>query len=211
MPRQYRTTAAVAQVAAAPTARLCNPAHNGVMVTLRATVDADLDAVAAAEVDEDTRRWIGDTSREWHRAALADSDREHLVVLSEDDEGHEHDEGREAHSDHEGRIVGFAILAGLSDPHRSVELRRIVVATEHRGRGLGKKAFRAVVARAFEHGAHRVWLEVKETNHLAQELYANEGFSREGLLRETLREPDGSWSSFVLMSQLEAERHPSAL
>lgn len=161
-------------------------------------MDADLDAVAAAEVDEETRRWIGDTSREWHRAAFADSDREHLVVLSEDDE------------DREGRIVGFAILAGLSDPHRSVELRRIVVATEHRGRGLGKTAFRAVVARAFEHGAHRVWLEVKETNHLAQELYANEGFSREGLLRETLREPDGSWSSFVLMSQLETERHPSA-
>ncbi|MPY79909.1 MAG: GNAT family N-acetyltransferase [Actinophytocola sp.] len=158
------------------------------MVTLRATVDTDLDAVAAAEVDQETRRWIGDTSREWHRAALDDSDREHMVMLSDD------------------RVVGFAILAGLSDPHRSVELRRIVVSAEHRGQGLGKAAFRATVARAFGHGAHRVWLEVKETNHLAQDLYANEGFVREGLLRETLREPDGSWSSFVVMSQLETER-----
>lgn len=151
----------------------------------------DLDAVAAAEMDEETRRWIGDTSREWHHAALVDSDREHLVMLSEDDDD---------------TIVGFAILAGLSDPHRSIELRRIVVAAEHRGRGLGKAAFRATVTRAFEHGAHRVWLEVKETNHLAQDLYANEGFVREGVHRETLQEPDGSWSSFVAMSQLETER-----
>ncbi|MFB9729084.1 GNAT family N-acetyltransferase [Haloechinothrix salitolerans] len=108
---------------------------------------------------------------------------------------------RQCHQAHnEGRVVGFAILVGLSDPHRSVELRPIVVSTAHRGRGLGKKAFREVVARAFEHGAHRVWLEVKETNHVVPDLYANEGFSREGVLREIVREPDGSWSSFVLMS-----------
>lgn len=161
------------------------------MVTLRATVEADLDAVTAAELDEDTRRWIGDTSREWHRAVLADNDREHLIVLNND------------------HIVGFAILAGLSDPHRSIELRRIVVSAEHRGQGLGKAAFRATVALAFGHGAHRVWLEVKETNTLAQDLYANEGFVREGVHRETLREPDGSWSSFVVMSQLETERQPA--
>lgn len=160
-------------------------------------METDLDAVAEAEVDTETRRWIGDTSREWHRAALADRDREHLVVLGEDDEDRE---------DNGDTIVGFALLAGLSDPHRNVELRRIVVGAAHRGRGLGKKAFRAVVARAFEHGAHRVWLEVKETNHVAQELYANEGFVREGVLREIVREPDGSWSSFVVMSQLETER-----
>ncbi|MPY96630.1 MAG: GNAT family N-acetyltransferase [Actinophytocola sp.] len=90
-----------------------------------------------------------------------------------------------------------------------VVLRRIVVGTEHRGRGLGKLAFRATVSRAFEHGAHRVWLEVKETNHLAQELYANEGFVREGVLRDLVREPDGCWSSFVVMPQLESERHPT--
>lgn len=174
--------------------RLSRPylaAHIGVMVTLRATVEADVDAVTAAESNEDTRRWLGDTSREWHRAVLADNDRERLIVLSDD------------------RVVGFAILAGLSDPHRSVELRRIVVSAEHRGQGLGKAAFRATVARALGHGAHRVWLEVKETNKLAQDLYANEGFGREGVHRETLREPDGNWSSFVVMSQLETERLPA--
>ncbi len=161
------------------------------MLTLRATAETDLDAVTAAEAGEDTRTWIGDTSLAWHRAALEDNDQEHLVITDD------------------GDFVGFAVLAGLSNPHGSVELRRILVATEHRGRGLGKQAFRATVDHAFDRGAHRVWLEVKDSNHRAHGLYAREGFSQEGLLRETLREQDGTWSSMVLMSQLETERQAS--
>lgn len=59
--------------------------------------------------------------------------------------------------------------------------------------------------RAFAHDAHRVCLEVKEANHRAQALYTSEGFTREGTLRETVQEPDGSWSSFDVMSQLATE------
>lgn len=48
-------------------------------------------------------------------------------------------------------------------------------------------------------------LEVKEANQPAQALYTSEGFTPEGTLRETVQEPDGSWSSFVVMSQLAIE------
>lgn len=162
--------------------------HTSMVVLLRTTAERDLDAVAEAEADEDTRRWIGDTSIRWHRTALEDADQEHLVVLVG------------------GEFAGFVVLAGLSNPHRSVELRRILVTAEYRGQGVGRQAFRAAVDRAFDHGAHRVWLDVKETNHRARAVYVSEGFSEEGLLREEMQEQDGSWSSVVVMSQLETER-----
>lgn len=161
------------------------------MVLLRATAENDLDAVAAAEADADTRRWIGDTSRAWHRLAIEDSDQEHVVVLDQE------------------RFAGFVVLAGLSSPHCTVELRRILVAPEHRGKGLGRQAFRAAVDRAFGHGAHRVWLDVKQTNRPARSLYASEGFIEEGVQREAMLEEDGSWTSLVMMSQLVAERPAS--
>jgi len=62
---------------------------------------------------------------------------------------------------------------------------------------------RAVVARAFDAGAHRVWLDVEEANRRAQSLDASEGFMREGLLRESLLERDGSCSSLIVMSPLD--------
>lgn len=158
------------------------------MFELRSTAESDLDAVAAAEAEEDARRWIGDTSLNWHRNAMQDPDQEHLIVSIA------------------GHTAGFVVLAGLANPHRSVELRRILVGAEHRGRGLGRQAFRAAVDRAFEHGAHRVWLDVKEANRKARDLYESEGFTEEGLLREEMQEQDGSWASVLVMSQLETER-----
>lgn len=84
------------------------------MVTLRATEERDLDAIAAVEADARTSQWIGDTSRQWHRTALADPDQDRLVVLNED------------------QFAGFAVLVGLSNPHRSIELRRIMVDADQR-------------------------------------------------------------------------------
>ena len=154
----------------------------GVM-TLRATVEADLPALTALEVDDDTRRWLGDTSVEWHRAALRDGDQEHLIL--EDD----------------GRICGLAVLAGLDSPHGGVELRRLVIATHQRGRGFGRRAVRRVLTRAFDTGAHRVWLDVKAANTRARAVYQGEGFVVEGVLPEAVREDDGSWSSLVVMAK----------
>jgi len=162
------------------------------VLTLRATTVADLDFVAAVEADDDTQRWLAETSRAWHRAAMRDSDQEHLLVV------------------HRGRPVGFAVLVGLTDRNRNIELRRIAIDAARRGRGLGRLALRAVVARALDAGAHRVWLDVKEANRRAQSLYASEGFVREGLLRESLLEGDGSWSSLIVMSLLEEEHARSA-
>ena len=57
-------------------------------------------------------------------------------------------------------------------------------------------------------GAHRRWLDVKPFNDRARALYRSEGFVEEGLLRDALREPDGSFQDLVIMSILRPEWAP---
>jgi RimJ/RimL family protein N-acetyltransferase len=52
--------------------------------------------------------------------------------------------------------------------------------------------------------AHRLWLDVKQTNARARQLYEAEGFTTEGVLRECLK-TDGKYESLVVMSMLRGE------
>ncbi len=152
---------------------------------LRATGPGDLDYVLGAEQHPDNREWLLAWSPAQHRAALADPALRHLLAEAA------------------GAPVGFAILAGLDSPHRSIECRRVVV-TE-KGRGLGRALLREVMALAFgELGAHRLWLDTQTRNARALALYESEGFRREGVLRECWREND-AWQSLVVLSLLEGE------
>ena len=156
-------------------------------VSLRRTAEGDLDFVLAAEGAEENRRFVSQWTRERHRRALSDPDQLHLV----------------AESVGGGGPVGYVIMAGLLDANRSVEFRRVVI-TE-KGRGYGREVLRAVKQMAFEElGAHRLWLDVMETNLRARRLYESGGFVAEGVLRECLR-AEGGWESLVLMSLLEQE------
>ena len=97
-------------------------------------LDKDLDEITTAEADEDTRGWLADTALDGHRRAMSDPDQEHTAFL---------------HNEH---LAGFAVMAGLDNPHQSVELIRLVV---HPGgwRGHGHDTVRLVVDRAFSRGA----------------------------------------------------------
>ena len=73
--------------------------------------------------------------------------------------------------------------------------------------GIGRAAVRLVKRFAFrKHGAHRLWLDVKEHNDRARRLYQAEGFIVEGVLRECLR-GDSGFASLVVMSLLASEYH----
>jgi diamine N-acetyltransferase len=99
--------------------------------------------------------------------------------------------------------VGFIIIAGLKNPHESIELKRIVI--EKKGQGLGRKALKIIKKLAFEElNAHRLWLYVKEFNHRARHLYKTEGFIEEGLLRDCLK-TDQRYESLIVMSILKNE------
>jgi RimJ/RimL family protein N-acetyltransferase len=105
--------------------------------------------------------------------------------------------------DQDGRAVGFVLLAGLESEHGSVEFRRIDVA--EKGRGFGRAAVEAVKTFCFEElGAHRLWLDVVESNTRARSLYESSGFRFEGVLRDALKSEDG-FHSLVVMSILSSE------
>lgn len=156
-------------------------------IQLRPTTIADLDFVISAEQHPDNRPFVEPWTREQHTTALNNVDILHFVI---------------EHSEH-NHAVGYALLAGLKNPNQSIELRRIVV-TE-KGHGYGRTALHLITQLVFGTlEAHRLWLDVKEHNIRAQNIYKIAGFVVEGTLRECLKSEHG-FESLIVMSMLKRE------
>ena len=154
-------------------------------LSLRPTVRADIDLIVGWELDPDNSPFIEPWEKQRHLGAMSDPDIDHLVA------------------DVAGALVGFVILAGLDGSHDSIEFRRIVI--NEKGKGHGRATVQAVVERAFgNHGAHRLWLDVKDDNARARSLYESAGFVIEGRLRDCLKTGD-RYESLILMSMLSDE------
>jgi diamine N-acetyltransferase len=152
------------------------------VLSIRPTTADDLAAVVEIESAPDTAQWLCTTGLAWHQQALADTDQDHVVA------------------ERDGALTGFVVLAGLDSDQGEIELRRMALAPPARGSGLGRKLLRAAVARAYgDHGARRVWLDVKSHNRRARALYASEGFAESRLLADAVAETDGTTSDLVVM------------
>jgi diamine N-acetyltransferase len=157
------------------------------MLRLRPTMLSDLDWVGSVENDAANLPFITPWERTQHEGAVRIPDFRHFIVEA----------GPEAPR------AGFVILQGLRNPHRSVELKRVVIQTK--GQGHGRVCVRLLKHMAFaELHAHRFWLDVKSLNVRAQALYAKEGFVEEGRLRESVKAGDG-YDSLIVMSMLDRE------
>ncbi len=162
---------------------------------LRPTLLSDLDFVASVESDGHNLPFISPWERHQHEGALRFPDFRHFIVEAGSNDAMS------------GRPDGFVILQGCRNPHKSVELKRLVLQTK--GHGLGRACVRLLKRMAFRDlHAHRFWLDVKSLNVRALALYASEGFVEEGRLRESVRvfggEADG-YDSLVVMSLLDRE------
>jgi RimJ/RimL family protein N-acetyltransferase len=156
-------------------------------ITLRRTTPDDIDFVSKSEHDESNKPFIGQWTKEQHINSLQNPDIYHVVV--------EHIES--------GRSLGYIILAGLTNPNKSIEFMRIVI--NDKGKGYGKMTVHLVKKLVFEElKAHRLWLDVKEFNLRAQKLYESEGFMYEGKLRDYVR-TNNNYESIIIMSILETE------
>jgi RimJ/RimL family protein N-acetyltransferase len=156
-------------------------------VRLRPTMQSDLEFVLSLEGDPENLPFITPWERTQHEAAIRFPDFRHFIVEA----------GPGLHA------AGFLILVGCRGPHRSLELKRMVVG--HKGQGIGRAALRLAKKTAFDElGAHRFWLHVKRADQRARSLYDSEGFVAEGELRDALRVP-GGFESLVVMSMLASE------
>lgn len=155
------------------------------LITIRATEKADLDFVMTTEQHTDNTRFISVWSKEQHEEAMQSYDKLHGIV------------------EVAGEPVGYVILAGLTNPHDSIELTRITISTK--GMGHGKETLGLLMKWVFEQrGAHRFWLDVKPFNTRAQHVYKQMGFTVEGILRDCIKTEE-TYESLIIMSILRTE------
>ena len=162
-------------------------------VHLRPTLLSDLDFVIQVETDSRNLPFITPWERPQHEGAVRFPDFRHFIVETGFDYA----------------PAGFVILQGCRNPHRSVELKRLVLGHAGQGHGLGRACVRLLKQMAFRDlHAHRFWLDVKQLNTRAQALYISEGFVEEGRLRESVRltgnNADG-YDSLIVMGLLDRE------
>ncbi len=124
---------------------------------VRAMRAEDVDAVVAIETEAFSSPWQKETFLE-----LIGRRNLELLVMEHGSEG----------------IVGYAVLWCVLDQG---ELANLAITPQMRGRGLGTQLLARVVQVAREHGVETMYLEVRESNEAALQLYQGFGFSQVGL------------------------------
>lgn len=76
-------------------------------------------------------------------------------------------------AERERRLVGYAVSWTVVDQS---ELGNVAVAAEARGAGIGRALVEAIVERVRARGSRECFLEVRESNLVAQGLYRDMGF-----------------------------------
>jgi ribosomal-protein-alanine N-acetyltransferase len=125
---------------------------------LRPLLDADLERVMEIEHACFSTPWKEDTFRGLLRRSDTD-----LVA-----------------AERARRLVGYAVCWTVVDQS---ELGNVAVAPEARGEGIGRALVEAVVGMVRERGSRECFLEVRESNAVAQSLYRDMGFEVVGRRR----------------------------
>lgn len=153
---------------------------------LRPANPGDVPQIAAMERLVEVRDFVGQWSEERHLRTLSGQDVRYFVSESAP-----------------GALQAYAILRGIGEASRSIELKRVVVAAP--GRGLGRRILKELLRIAFEDlHAHRMFLDVFEDNARARHVYESLGFVYEGIMREA-GERGEQFISLHLMSILDRE------
>jgi diamine N-acetyltransferase len=158
-----------------------------------ATVD-DVDFIVAAHDAPHARGLIHRPSLEMVREGLDRQDRAAFVVT----------DGTER--------VGVVVLGyePQEPPLWIVEFRRLVMTSQ--GQGFGKFAVGWVIDWSFNHlGAHRIWLNVLQSNKRARRLYERAGFMFEGTWRDGFRAEDGRYSNLCFYGLLKTDHRETPL
>lgn len=145
------------------------------------------------QIESENSDFIGQYDYDGHKRVIESDDEIHFSILDKV----------------ENNLIGHIILAGINNPHDSIEFRRIVVSKK--GKGFGKESINLIKKYCFENlKAHRIWLDVFEDNKRAISLYISQGFRHDGLLRECIKQ-DKKYRSLLLMSILETDIQSNTL
>ncbi len=145
-------------------------------LTLRQMETADLPQVVAIERASFTLPW----SEGSFRSDLTSNTAARLVVAEQ-----------------EGRVIGYVGYWMIVD---EAHISTLAVAPDDRRRGIGRTLLRAAWISARAEGAQQMTLEVRASNHAAQDLYRSLGFSEVGRRRRYYQD---NLEDAVLMTRSE--------
>jgi len=78
----------------------------------------------------------------------------------------------------DGALCGFGGVMLVGD---EAHITNLLVATEHRGQGIGRRLMVGLIAAAIDEGARHLTLEVRSENEAARSLYSGLGLAPVGL------------------------------
>lgn len=166
---------------------MCVDVYMSEKVSFAVTKETDLQFVIESETKYDNSPHIGHETINEHKEMLLNKDILHVIIRKSSNQ----------------EKVGYAILAGFQNSNKSIELRRIVI--NDKGKGYGRASIQLIKKLVFENfKAHRLWLDLKEINTKAHNLYMSENFSKDGIIRECMFE-NGKYTSLFLLSILKSE------
>ena len=156
------------------------------MLVLRDTLLSDLNKIIQMEDDTETNQFITPYNLERHKQVIENKNEIHLSIF-----------------DKKEKLIGFVILAGLTNGNDSIEFRRIVIS--EKGKGFGAATIEKIKKKCFEeYACHRLWLDLFDFNERAKHIYKKLGFSQEGVLRECIKTDEG-YINLIVMSILKRE------
>lgn len=98
--------------------------------------------------------------------------------------------------DEQSRLCAYFLAMQVID---EMHLLNITVIAERQGQGLARRMLDALALLARARGCHQIWLEVRESNVRARQLYDRYGFTQSGL-RRNYYPADGGREDAVLMT-----------
>lgn len=96
-------------------------------------------------------------------------------------------------------LMGYAIVLEVLD---EATLMDIAVAREHRGKGIGKALLHHVLHQSRERNIREIWLEVRESNRTAIQLYETHEFVRIETRKNYYPTQDGKESAVIMKCEI---------
>lgn len=159
----------------------------GRRLKLRKANTTDLGYIMALQYAPENLQYIVPFDEDYHRAIIASDGSEKLDVIIEEIET--------------GESVGYFMLRELDS--LCAEFTHVIIG--RKGLGYGSEALKLLLEWTFAvKKFHRVWIDCKEYNTIALNLYERLGFVREGVLREII-ETDGVYENLIVFGMLDRE------
>ncbi len=104
-----------------------------------------------------------------------------------------------------GQILAYGLVSIAAN---EAHILNICVSPERQGEGLGRRMLYKLIQLAEERLSDSIFLEVRESNLVAQELYEKEGFNRLGVRKDYYPAVDGREDAYVYGKALNFAQIP---